>query len=113
MTSGGLLRTTVIGCAIAAAAAVVVGFATDRTGEGIGVGAGLLLGSMNGYLVQGLLTRGTPMVAGSMLRIVFFSSLVLLAALVLRGEAWSVPLGIGLAQLVMVGAGLRQGLRRA
>lgn len=113
MTSGGLLRTTVIGCAIAAVAAVVAGCATGRASAGIGVGAGLLLGSINGYLVQGLLSRGAPMVGGSMLRIVLFSSLVLVAALVLRGEAWSVPLGIGLAQLVMVGAGLRQGLRRA
>jgi hypothetical protein len=26
-------------------------------------------------------------------------------------QAWTVPLGIGLAQLVMVAAGVRQGLR--
>lgn len=113
MTSGGLLRTTVIGCAVAAVVVVVAGYGTGRAAIGIGVGAGLLLGSMNGYLVQGLMARGTPMVAGSMLRIVLFSSLVLVAAFVLHGEAWSLPLGIGLAQLVMVGAGLRQGLRRA
>jgi len=113
MTSGGLLRTTVIGCGVAALLVVVAGFLAGRAPIGIGVGAGLLLGSMNGYLVQGLLVRGTPMVAGSMLRIVLFSSVVLVAAFVLRGDAWSLPLGIGLAQLVMVGAGLRQGLRRA
>jgi hypothetical protein len=78
---------------------------------GIGVGAGLLLGSLNGYVIQALLGRGTPMVAGSLARLVTFSLLAIGAALVLGTAAWTVPLGIGLAQLVMVGAGVRQGLR--
>ena len=112
MTSGGLLRTTMIGCAVAAAVAIGAGVALDHAGAGFGLGAGLVLGSFNGYLVQGLLARGTPMVAGSLMRIVLFSTLVLGAALLLRGDAWSVPLGIGLAQLVLVAVGLRQGLRR-
>jgi hypothetical protein len=29
----------------------------------------------------------------------------------LGSAAWTLPLGIGLAQLVLVGAGIRQGLR--
>jgi len=76
------------------------------------VAGGLLLGSLNGYLIQGLMGRGAPFVASSLLRIVFFSSVVLLAAFVLRGEAWTVALGIGVAQLVMVGVGIRRGLQR-
>jgi len=32
--------------------------------------------------------------------------------LTMRGSAWTVALGIGLAQLVMVLAGVRSGLRR-
>ena len=40
-----------------------------------------------------------------------FSSIVLVAALMLGTAAWTLPLGIGIAQLVMVGAGVRQGLR--
>jgi hypothetical protein len=42
-------------------------------------------------------------VAGSLLRILLLSSIVLVAAFVLRSAAWTVALGIGLAQLVMVG----------
>jgi hypothetical protein len=36
---------------------------------------------------------------------------VLVAALILGTAAWTLPLGIAIAQLVMVGAGVRQGLR--
>ena len=111
MTSGGVLKTTVIACAIAAAAVVVAGAATEHLAAGIGLAAGLLLGSSNGYLLQGLLSRKAPMVASSLFRIVLFSGLVLLAAVLLKADAWSLPLGIGLAQLLLVGAGLRQGLR--
>jgi hypothetical protein len=78
---------------------------------GFGLAAGILLGSFNGYLIQGLLGRRTPFVASSLLRIVLFSSVVLLAALMLRGIAWTLPLGIGVAQLVLVVVGIRQGLR--
>jgi hypothetical protein len=111
MTSAGLLRRTVVVCVIAAVAAAVIGTLTGHPGQGIGVAAGLLLGSMNGYLLQGLMARGTPFVAASLLRILFFSSLVLMAALIFRNNAWTIALGIGCAQLAMVGVGLRQGVR--
>lgn len=111
MRSGGVLKVTVTACALVAAAVAAGAALTGHLALGMGVGAGLLLGSLNGYLIQALLGRGTPMVAGSLLRLVMFSSIVLVAALVLRSAAWTVPLGIGLAQLVMVAAGVRQGLR--
>jgi hypothetical protein len=111
MRSGGVLKVTVTACAVLAAAIVVGAAVTGHLSFGIGVAAGMLLGSMNGYLIQALLGRGTPMVAGSLLRLVMFSSIVVVAALVLPRAAWTVPLGIGLAQLVMVAAGVRQGLR--
>jgi hypothetical protein len=111
MRSVGLLKTTVTACAVLAAAIVTDSALTGHLSMGLGIAAGLLLGSLNGYLIQGLLGRGTPMVAGSLLRLVIFSSIVLLAALMLGTAAWTLPLGIGIAQLVMVGAGIRQGLR--
>ena len=111
MRSGGLLKTTVTACAALAAAVVVGSALTGHLPLGLGIAAGLLLGSINGYFIQGLLGRGTPMVAGSLLRLVMFSSIVLIAALMLGTAAWTLPLGIGVAQLVMVGAGVRQGLR--
>jgi hypothetical protein len=106
-----LLKTTVMACTGLAAATVAGSALTGRLSLGLGIAAGLLLGSVNGYLIQALLGRGTPMVAGSLLRLVMFSSIVLVAALVLGTSAWTLPLGIGIAQLVMVGAGVRQGLR--
>lgn len=111
MTSGGVLQKTVMGCLVLAVATVVVGSAVGYMAVGFGLAAGLMLGSLNGYLIQGLLARGAPFVASSLLRILLLSTLVLAAAFVLRGMAWTVPLGIGAAQLVMVGVGMRQGLR--
>jgi len=111
MRSGGLLKTTVTACAALAAAVVVGSALTGHFPLGLGLAAGLLLGSINGYLIQVLLGRGTPMVAGSLLRLVMFSSIVLIAALMLGTAAWTLALGIGVAQLVMVGAGVRQGLQ--
>jgi hypothetical protein len=111
MRSGGLLKTTVTACAALAAAVVVGSALTGHFPLGLGIAAGLLLGSINGYLIQVLLGRGTPMVAGSLLRLVMFSSIVLIAALMLGTAAWTLALGIGVAQLVMVVAGVRQGLQ--
>ena len=102
---------TTISCAILAVAIVVASTLFGHVSVGIGLGAGLLLGSLNGYAIQELLVRRTPFRIASLLRLGAFSSLVLLAAVVFGTQAWTLPLGIGLAQLVMVGAGVRQGLR--
>ena len=112
MTSSGVLRQTVLACLILSVAVAVIASASGHLDLGLGMVAGLMLGSVNGYFIQGLLNRGAPFMAASLLRIMFFSSLVLIAALTMRGSAWTVALGIGLAQLVMVAAGVRSGLRR-
>ena len=111
MRSGGVLKMTVTGCALLAAAIVVCAALIGHLSLGTGIAAGLLLGSLNGYLIQALLGRGTPMVAGSLLRLVTLSLLAIGGALMLGTAAWTVPLGIGVAQLVMVAVGVRQGLR--
>jgi hypothetical protein len=107
----GLPRQTVTVCAVLSVVAIAVAFAFGQANVGLGLAAGLVLGSVNGYLISGLLARGAPFVAASLLRIVLFSSIVVLAALAMRGQAWTLALGIGLAQLVMVAAGVRAGLR--
>jgi hypothetical protein len=111
MTSGGVLQKTVVGCLVISVATAAVASMVGQMAVGFGLAAGLMLGSLNGYLIRGLLSRGAPFAASSLLRILLFSSLVLGAALVLRGIAWTIPLGIGVAQLVMVAVGVRQGLR--
>jgi len=92
---------------VVAAGSAVFGYAP----AGLALAAGLMLGSLNGYLIRSLMERGTPFRAASVLRLVGLSAVVLGAALLLRNVAWAFPLGIGIAQLVMVGAGVRQGLR--
>ena len=111
MMSGGVLRLTVIACAVLSSAVAVGAGLTGHLAIGIGVAAGLLLGSLNGYFIQMLLGRGTPFVPASLLRLVVLSIVAIGAALLFRSSGWTVPLGIGVAQLVMVGAGVRQGLR--
>jgi O-antigen/teichoic acid export membrane protein len=111
MRSGGVLKMTTVGCAALAAAIGIASGLAGHLGVGIGLAAGLLLGSVNGYAIQGLLARKTPFRLASVMRLLAFSSLVLIAALVFGRQAWTLPLGIGLAQLVMVAAGVRQGLR--
>jgi hypothetical protein len=111
MRSGGVLRMTTIGCALLAAATVAGTALTGHLGFGAGIAVGLLMGPVNGYAIQELLVRGTPFRIASLIRLVALSSLVLLAALIFGTQAWTVPLGIGLGLLVMVAAGVRQGLR--
>ena len=111
MKSAGVLRLTVTACAVLAASVAVGAAIAGHASLGIGIAAGLLLGSMNGFFIQALLGRGTPFVAASLMRIAGLSAIVFLAALVFRTSGWTVPLGIGVAQLVMVAAGVRQGAR--
>jgi hypothetical protein len=46
-----------------------------------------------------------------MLRLATFSALALLVAVAFGISAWPVVIGVAGAQLVMVGAGVRQGMR--
>jgi len=106
-----MLRETVIGSAILALIATTIAGILGHISIGLGLGAGLLLGSANGYAIDALLGHATPFLAGSMLRLVTLSALGLLVAVLFGISAWPVMIGIGVAQLVMVGAGVRQGLR--
>ena len=106
-----MLRETVIASAILALVATTIAGLFGQMSTGIGLAAGLLLGSANGYAINVLLGQSAPFLAASMLRLAGFSALGLLLALVLGISAWPVMIGIGIAQLVMVGAGVRQGLR--
>jgi O-antigen/teichoic acid export membrane protein len=111
MRSGGMLKVTMVACVVLAAATVVGSALTGHLGFGVGLATGLVLGSFNGYAIQGLLARRAPFRVASLMRLVAFSALVLIAVVAFGPQAWTVPLGIGLAQLVMVAAGVRQGLR--
>ena len=106
-----MLRETVIASAVLALVATTIAGLFGQISIGVGLAAGLLLGSANGYAIQALLGHAAPFLAGSMLRLATFSALALLLAVAFGISAWPVMIGIAGAQLVMVGAGVRQGLR--
>ena len=104
-----MLRETVVASAILAAAVAAVAGLSGHLAIGLGIAAGLVLGSANGYAIAGLM--GAPIMVASIARLSVFTALLLLIAFVLGTSAWPVALGVGLAQLVLVAAGIRQGLR--
>jgi hypothetical protein len=108
----GSIQGETLGASVVLAATVLVAAAlAGHAALGAGVGVGLVLGSFNGFIIQALLERRAPMLATSVLRLAFFSVLALIAARFAGGSVWPVVIGIGIAQLVMVGVGVRRGLR--
>jgi hypothetical protein len=106
-----MLRSSVVASAILALVVTTIAALFGRLAIGTGVAVGLLLGSVNGYAIEALLGRATPFLAASMLRLATLSIVGLLLAVVFGISAWPVMIGVAAAQLVMVGAGVRQGLR--
>jgi hypothetical protein len=106
-----MLREILVASAILALVAVTVAGIFGQASIGIGLAGGLLLGSANGYAIEVLLGRSAPFLASSVMRLATLSVLGLLLALVLGISAWPVMIGVAGAQLVMVGAGVRRGLR--
>jgi hypothetical protein len=106
-----MLRETVIASAILALVATTIAALFGQITIGVGLAVGLVLGSANGYAIDALLGHAAPFLAASMLRLAAFSAMGLLLAVALGISAWPVMIGVAGAQLVMVGAGVRRGLR--
>jgi hypothetical protein len=96
-------------CLLAAALATVVGFAAGRPGAGAALGVGLALGSANAFLARWSLGRGASPSVASLGRLAALSAVGLgIGMLLLPAYAWLVPAGLGLAQLVLAGAALKE-----
>jgi hypothetical protein len=106
-----MLRETVVASAVLAVAITLLAGLAGHLTFGLSVGAGLMLGSGNGYLVLVLLNHGTPFVASTMFRLISMTVLVLIASFVFGLTMWPAILGLAAAQLVMVAASVRQGMR--
>jgi hypothetical protein len=106
-----MLRDTVVTSAVLATAITLLAGLTGHLTFGLSVAAGLILGSGNGYLILAFINRGTPFVAGSMFRLTSITVLALMASLVFGLSMWTAILGLAAAQLVMVAASVRQGMR--
>jgi hypothetical protein len=88
-----------------------VAAASGHLAAGLGIALGLVIGAANGYLIMALLDRNSSFLIASLMRLASLTALAIGAALVLQSSAWSLLLGVGAAQLVMVAAGVRRGLR--
>ena len=111
MKVGGVVRETVVASAALATVIVLVAGVVGHLSVGLGVGAGLVIGSFNGRLVAGTLEMGTPFVASSVIRMAAVSAIAILVALLVGIAIWAVLIGVAAAQLIMVAAGVRNGLR--
>jgi len=109
--AGSIQQETLILSLLLAGAVFMGAGLAGRTLLGAGVGVGLVVGSLNGFIIKAALDRGAPMLITSFLRLSLFTLLGLLAARLLGGSIWPVVAGIAAAQLVMVGIGVRQGRR--
>lgn len=109
MRVGSIQRETLITCALLAGAVFVVADLAGDVLVGAGVAIGLVIGSLNGFIIKAALDRGAPMLITSVLRLSLFTLLGLFAARMLGGSIWPVVAGIAAAQLVMVVIGVRQG----
>ena len=94
-----------------AAIAVVVGVVAGYAEAGASLAVGLVLGSFNGFAIRSLLERRAPILPTSILRLGVFTLTALLIARLTGWSIWTMVIGIGVAQLVMVAVGVRQGLR--
>lgn len=106
-----VLRGTVLASLILSVAALAATGALGRVDLGVALAAGLVIGSTNGYLLVATIRQRTPFVAGSIFRLALLTSTALMAAILLRADAWAVLLGVGASQVVFAAASVRQGLR--
>lgn len=111
MRVGTVLRDSVTAAIVVAAVSVAIGGVTGHPGVGFGLGAGLLIGSANGRLVVASLEMKAPFVLASVARLILLSAAAVGVALLLGSQAWSVMIGVAGAQVVLVVAAVRQGVR--
>ena len=105
------MRETLAASAVLGALALLVSLIVGHSDIGLGVAAGLVIGSMNGVLVRQALTQRAPFVVASVARLVLLSGAAILLAYLFRASAVALVLGVACAQLVMVAVSVRQGLR--
>ena len=109
-----LVRNAAIVCAAAAVIAAVVGVVVGHAGPGGALATGLAIGSINGAIAAKLISLPIPFLATSLLRIVTLSMIGIAIGLAFGlANIWLVILGLGIAQVVLAIAALRESLRIA
>jgi hypothetical protein len=107
-----LVRNAALVCAGAAVVAAVVGVLVGHPGPGGALATGLAIGSINGAMAARLISLPIPFLATSLLRIVTLSMIGIAIGLAFGlANIWLVILGLGVAQVVLAAAALRESLR--
>jgi hypothetical protein len=107
-----LIRNAAIVCAAVAVVAAVVGIVLGHAGMGGAFATGLALGSLNGALAARLISLPVPFLATSLLRIVTLSMIGIAIGLAFGiANVWLVILGLGISQVVLAAAALRESMR--
>lgn len=107
-----LVRNAALVCAGAAVVAAVVGVLVGHPGPGGALATGLAIGSINGAMAARLISLPIPFLATSLLRIVTLSMIGIAIGLAFGlANIWLVILGLGIAQVVLAVAALRESLR--
>ena len=110
MRAGTVQGQTLVLAVLLAPAAFAAASLAGYPKVGVALALGLLLGSANGFLIQSTFDRRAPILATSFVRLAIFTGVAFGAAA--AGMA-IMPLvaGLALAQLLMSGVGVRQGIR--
>jgi hypothetical protein len=107
-----LVRNAALVCACAAVIAAIVGIVLGHAAQGGALATGLAIGSINGAMAAKLIALPVPFLATSLLRIVTLSMIAIAIGLAFGvANIWLVILGLGVAQVVLAGAALREQLR--
>ena len=106
-----LVRNAAIVCAGAAVIAAVVGIVLGHAGPGGALATGLAIGSIN---AARLIALPIPFLATSLLRILTLSTIGIAIGLAFGlANVWLVILGLGISQVVLAVAALRESMRIA
>jgi hypothetical protein len=107
-----LVRNAALVCAGAAVIAAIVGLAVGHPAPGGALAVGLAIGSVNGAMAAKLISLPIPFLATSLLRIVTLSMIGIAIGLAFGlANVWLVILGLGISQVVLAAAALRESLR--
>src|ERR1700680_4726230 len=99
-------------CAGAAVIAAVAGVVLGHPGPGGALATGLAIGSINGALAARLIALPIPFLATSLLRIITLSTIGIAIGLAFGlANVWLVILGLGISQVVLAVAALREAMR--
>lgn len=109
----GVTGRAAIGCLVAAALVLVTLTAMGYPRAGVAAAVGLALGSLNGALAERALGAGFSPRVSSVARLGLLSAAAIGAGLLIGLDyAWLVILGVGAAQMVLVGIAAGALLRR-